>query len=249
MGDQQHQRARERALTFVACISDDERLKSNLLESPCLAPGSTHEVILVRNAHSAADGLNLGIKRAAGDWTVCLHQDVFLPEAWDKQLISHLEGAERQFGPVGIAGVYGVGQVIPQNGGLPAQRIGRVFDRGRWLDEGVSLPARAAALDELLLVVPSGTPLEFDPELGFHFYGADLCMQAAERALAVVTIDAPCHHNSRTIGLPNEFFASAEAFARKWHHRLPVATPCVVIDANHGVSILGNSVPSERSGA
>ena len=57
-------------------------------------------------------------------------------------------------------------------------------------------------------------------------YGADICLQAAERGLAVVVVSALCYHNSRNVGLPKAFFASAETFARKWAHRLPVATAC-----------------------
>jgi hypothetical protein len=241
MSEHHDRRALTLNLTFVACVADDGLLNSNLLASPCLAPGSRHEVILVRNARSAAAGLNLGIERAVGDLIVCMHQDVFLPDGWDDRLIEQFAMAEQEFGSIGIAGVYGVGPATSQNEVLAAQRIGRVCDRGRSLDEGIPLPARAATLDELLLVVPKGTPLKADPELGFHLYGADLCLQAAERGLTVVVIDAYCNHNSRNIGLPREFFASAEAFARKWHHRLPVATPCVIIDTNHRVSLLGNS--------
>jgi hypothetical protein len=185
--------------------------------------------------------LNLGIRRAAGDLIVCVHQDVSLPDAWDEQLIGQIETAEREFGPIGIAGVYGVGPPIRQPDGLAAQRVGRVLDRGRWLNEEPVLPAKAATLDELLLVVPRGGPLEADPALGFHLYGADLCTQAAERGPPVVVIDAPCHHNSRNIGLAREFYASAEVFARKWHDRLPVATPCVIIDEKGLVHNLGNT--------
>jgi hypothetical protein len=248
MSEQRDHDARERTITFVACVSDEELLDANLLASPWLAPGSSHEVILVRNARSAAEGLNLGIKRAAGDLIVCVHQDVFLPNGWDDQLIRQVEVAEREFGPIGVAGVYGVGPATPQNEGLAARRIGRVFDRGRWLDEGTPLPAPAAALDELLFVLRRDAPLEIDADLGFHLYGADLCLQAAERELAVVVIDAPCHHNSRSVGLPREFFASAEVIARKWQHRLPVATPCVIIDTEHRVSVLGNSPPLTSGG-
>ena len=95
-------------------------------------------------------------------------------------------------------------------------------------------------------MVPTNTPLRFDPALGFHLYGADLCLQAAERGLAVVAIKAPCFHNSRNVGLPPEFFQSAEVFARKWQHRLPVATPCVIIDEERRVWVLGNTPLNER---
>ncbi len=93
-----------------------------------------------------------------------------------------------------------------------------------------------------LLIVPRGTPLRFDPALGFHLYGADICLQAAERGLAVVAIEALCYHNSKSIGLPQAFFRSAEVFARKWTHRLPVATPCVIVDRAGEVHVLGNAV-------
>ena len=123
-----------------------------------------------------------------------------------------------------------------------AERIGWVVDRGRTLRDGPDLPARVATLDELLLVVRRDTPLRFDPALGFHLYGADICLQAAERGLAVVAVAALCHHNSRSVGLPAAFYRSAEVFARKWSHRLPVATPCVIIDRGGEVRLLGNAV-------
>jgi hypothetical protein len=64
----------ERSLSFVACISDDELPRSNLLSSPCLSQRSPHEVILVRSCKSAADGLNLGLRQAKPGWVACIHQ-------------------------------------------------------------------------------------------------------------------------------------------------------------------------------
>ena len=116
-----------------------------------------------------------------------------------------------------------------------------MVDRGRVLSEGPGLPAPVATLDELLLIVRRDTPLRFDPELGFHLYGADICLQARERGQAVVALGRPCHHHSRSIGLPDAFFASARVFARKWAHRLPIATPCVVFDGEGRVHLLGNA--------
>jgi hypothetical protein len=42
-------------------------LENNLLPSPCLEPGSSHEIIAIRNAPSAAVGLNPGIERARNE--------------------------------------------------------------------------------------------------------------------------------------------------------------------------------------
>jgi hypothetical protein len=89
--------------------------------------------------------------------------------------------------------------------------------------------------------VPRDTPLRGDPALGFHLYGADLCLQAREQGRAVVAIEAPCQHNSRTAGLPATFFESAQIFGRKWSHRMPIATPCVAFDRHGQVYVLGNA--------
>ncbi len=92
--DALHPYGSDDALSFVCCVSREEVLRSNLLASPCLGRGSSHEVILVKNCPSAADGLNLGVERAAGDWVVGVHQDVFLPEGWDRRLAIQLREAE-----------------------------------------------------------------------------------------------------------------------------------------------------------
>jgi hypothetical protein len=256
-------------LTFVACVSDEEILRANLLASACLQPGSPHELILIRNCGSAADGLNLGIARARHEFVVCLHQDVHLPPGWDRRLMQQLDAATRRWGPIGVAGVYGVGNPIgvqpdaqepanareslhqpqPQSAKFAVQRTGRVIHRGRPLFDSPTLPARVSTLDELLLVVPRNTPLRFDPDLGFHLYGADICLRAREHRLAVVALNAACEHNTRTAVLPKVFFQSARILADKWNHRLPVATSCVVIDGRKRVWVLGSALPNRSAGA
>jgi hypothetical protein len=247
----------EKPLSFVACVSDESVLRKNLLASLCLRPGTRHELLLARNCSSAAEGLNFGIERANNPWVICVHQDVFLPAGWDDRLLKQLERAARQFGPIGVAGVYGVSKPRevqlnssgthgaarrPESSPLFAvNRSGRVFSHGQRLFDGRDVPAKVSTLDELLLVLPRDTPLRFDRTLGFHFYGADICLQAAERGLAVVVLDAICHHNTQTVVLPKPFFRSAQFFAEKWSHRLPVATPCVVIDAQRRVWVLGSA--------
>jgi hypothetical protein len=229
-------------LSFVVCVTDEAILAANLLASPCLAPEAPHELISVLKAPSAAAGLHAGLERARNDWVVLVHQDVVLPPGWDHRILSQLRQAERTFGPIGVAGVYGVSDVREAPGQpLAAERIGQVVDRGRLLQEGPELPARAATLDELLLIVRRDTPLRADPALGFHLYGADLCLQARERGLNVVVLDALCQHNSRSLALPESFFVGAEVFARKWAGRLPIATPCVVFDRAGWMYLLGNA--------
>ena len=232
-------------MSFVVCVSDEAVLKANLLASPGLTgPGSPHEVFTINGAPSTGAGFVTGRLQARHEWVVFVHQDVLMPEGWSRCVAQQLREAERRFGKVGVAGVYGVGEVMaPQDLRQPlaAERVGWVVDRGRVLRDGPELPARVATLDELVLVVRRDSGLRFDPALGFHLYGADICLQAREQGLAVVALAAPCHHNSRSVGLPEALFASAEVFARKWGHRLPVATPCVIIDSGGVVHVLGNA--------
>jgi hypothetical protein len=104
--------------SFATCLSNREVFDANLLASPTVGSGTVHELIAVANCPSAADGLNVGLKRAKHEGVVWAHEDVFLPEA---------------------------------------------------------------------------------------------------------------------------FFRSAKAFARKWSHRLPIATPCAIFDRGGAVHILGNA--------
>ena len=91
--------------------------------------------------------------------------------------------------------------------------------------------------------------LRFDPELGFHLYGADICLQAREQGSAVVA----CWPRLASIipgasGRPRHFFTSAAVFARKRGlHCLPVATPCAIIASAGAVHILGNATDKPAS--
>jgi hypothetical protein len=208
--------ADEPPLTFVACVSDEARLRANLLASPCLAAGSPHEVLLFRGCPSAAEGLNRGLAAAHHPWVVCLHQDVYLPRGWPARFGQQVRLAEERFGPLAAVGVYGTALR-----GAFLLRAGHVVDRERLLCEAEPFPATVDALDELLLAVPKAASLAFDPSLGFHLYGADLCQQARARGLASVAVDALCFHHSPHLDLPPEFAASARVLAAAWPRSSP----------------------------
>ena len=129
-------------LSFVACVSDDSLLEANLLASPCIAgPGSPHEAILIHEAPSAAAGLTMGLMRANHHWVVYAHQDVYLPEGWDRCLFQQIQEAERRFGPIGVAGVYGVGPPAGlADGDGEAVRQQHRFDEWGWAPRSLSLP-------------------------------------------------------------------------------------------------------------
>jgi hypothetical protein len=175
---------------------------------------------------NAATGLNVGLGRAKYDWVVCLHQDVYLPAGWPTRFLQQVRLAEERVGPAGVAGVFGA-----KGAGERRRLLGHVVHQERPLRAG-RLPAAVDTLDELLLAVRRDTPLRFEPSLGFHFYGSDICLQARRRGQAVVAVDAPCSHNTRNNWYPEGFADSGAVFARKWSAELPLATPCILVEAD-----------------
>ena len=211
-------RGEEVPITFVACVNDDAQLGANLARSPCLRGDSRHELLVFRGCANAAEGLNAGIEQAQNELVVLVHQDVYLPEGWPARMVAQWRLAEEGGGPVGIAGVFGV-----LDRRVPFDAIGRVVHRDRLLSHR-ALPADVDGLDELLMVVPRGTPLRVDGDLGWHLYGTDLALQARQKGLRVVVVDAPCHHNSLTGRVPWKYRESERVLARKWEELLPIHT-------------------------
>ncbi len=220
--------SRQEPMTFVACVNDEAQLADNLLASPCLLPGTPHQVILVRDASSAAEGLERGRAQALHDPVVCLHQDMYLPAGWPDRVRAQLREAERRFGPIGVAGLWGI-QRDPRD---PAQSLarGHVIDRHRVLEAGRERPDLVHTLDEIVLVFPRRSPLHLDPDLGWHLYGNDVAWRAQKHGCAAVALDAPCLHNSLGgFQVPEDFHRSATVFREKWRDELPIQTSCAII--------------------
>lgn len=208
-------------LTFVACVNNEEQLRSNLLRSPCLQNPSKHELLLVRGASNAAEGLNAAIAQAKNEIVVLLHQDVYLPEGWSNRFLQQYSIAEQRFGRVGLAGLFGS---LSYHGNR--KNFGHIVDRDTLLQH-TPLPAAVDTIDEAVMAMPKSNAARFDPRLGWHLYGADLAMQSMQRGYFVAALDAPCFHHSRTgFSLPAEYQLSAEIFKQKWNDYLPIFTPC-----------------------
>jgi hypothetical protein len=203
-------------------------LAANLLASPCLQPATGHQLIEVYGCSSAAQGFEQGITLARHDIVVWVHQDVFLPEGWDRHFVTGFVAARRMGAE--MVGVYGLG-VAGADGILSP--VGEVVDRGRLLC-GTSRqgPQRASSMDELLFAVPRTTALRLDPELGFDLYATDLILQLEARGGWAAVVWASCEHRSALPldSIPPEllprFHRAARVFERKWAHRFPLETLC-----------------------
>ena len=154
-------------------------------------------------------------------WFIFCHQDFILKE--DLRLRLKGKDVEAIYGPIGISlarnKLFGM---IIQTDGTPI---------GDQLEEDIPVQT----LDEMCLIANSEVfrqGLSFDERFQFHFYGADLCMQAYTLGFDVLSMQLKCQHKSRTlIGdvASSEYKASLELFRAKWKQFLPVGTTTKVI--------------------
>ena len=181
------------ALSFVVCVSDEAILKANVCARPVCDQGYRHEFIGGQELPQRGRRPEPGLERARHEWVVCVHQDVFLPEGWDRCLARQLREAERRFGPIGVAGVYGVGEVIALADSQETARR-RTHRLGRRSRPRAPRRARAARPGRDPRRAAAGRAARcgpaIRPALGFHLYGADICLQAREKGLAVVAVGA-----------------------------------------------------------
>ena len=201
-------------MSFVVCVSDDAVLKANLLASPWprrpgfAAPGHLDPRGTQRRRRA---GHGLGESEASGGSCASTRMST-CPTGWDRRLAEQLAEAERRFGPIGVAGVYGVGEVITPadvTQPLAAERVGWVVDRGRMLRDGPELPARVATLDESAAGRAAGFAATVRSGAGVSPLWGGPLPPGARTGLAVVALGALCHHNSRSVGLPEAFYQSA----------------------------------------
>lgn len=200
------------AMTFsvVVCVSDQDLLRKAL--GSCLEKAHAEPVELIAidnstNQYSGPQALNLGAARAHGDVVVFLHQDVLLSGGWFQRLSDQIAIVEGTSGNWGVLGVFGV------SGG--GRMVGHIKDPHGYRKWG-RLPCPVQSLDEVCLAVRRESGLRFDEDLGgFHFYGADICLQARRQGLGCYAIDACLEHLSGG-KVDGRFWEMAGRFETKW---------------------------------
>lgn len=209
--------------SVIVVSNSNEILESTLLVSPDLKDGI--EIVIERDAVSAAAGYNAGMKKSSGDILIFAHQDVYLPEGWFDQLLQAVDYLNEEEPLWAVLGVYGNGPNGIGHGHLYSTGLGCIV--------GAPLmhPIKIQTLDEVVLVLRRSAGLCFDERLpGFHLYGADICLEAYRRGLTCHVVEAFCIHNSRGIALLPWAYWQAWLYIRsKWWHCLPVMTPTLEI--------------------
>jgi hypothetical protein len=157
-------------------------------------------------------GLNALLNAARGRYVLLCHQDVLLIGDGAAELERCLRDLDRRDPNWALAG----------NAGSPAMGTLaiRITDpHGADQATGV-LPARVMSLDENFIVVNSAARVGCSVDLeGFHFYGADLCLNADLAGHSAWVIDFHIEHLSG--GKKGaDFYAMEAAFRAKWSRAL-----------------------------
>lgn len=202
----------------VATLVSDRALYA-AMRSSFLAGGFTGtdcEYLFVDNTGpvqtDAYRGLNALLNAAHAPIVILCHQDVRLLEDQRSTLDQRLKELHGRDGNWALAG--NAGGVAPGNLAL------RITDpHGRNQSEG-SFPQRVFSLDENFIIVRRDTRLGFSRDLtGFHFYGADVCLHAAQMGYSAYVIDFHLEHLSP--GKKGSDFGTMEAaFRKKWERAL-----------------------------
>ena len=154
-------------------------------------------------------------------WFAFCHQDFILREDLANRLMG--SAIEAIYGPTGarLAENMHSGMII-QTDGTPS---------GRLLKEDTPVQT----LDEMCLIAHSELfrqGLSFDERFSFHFYGADLCMQAYTLGFDVIAKQIDCTNKSRTLsGVVSspEYESCLNKFKEKWKKFLPIKTTTAIV--------------------
>lgn len=211
-------------ITFVVAVNNRQIYENNFLASLCFESEHPHQILAQEGFSSAARAYNDAIDKSDNDLIVFAHQDILLPRGWIKDLQDALESLEESDPTWGVLGCYGEPLYGTGRGYIYSPHCG-------FLGSPLNLPAPVQTLDEIVLILRKSNGLRFNERLPhFHFYGAEICMAAADRGMKSYAISALCIHNTQqNLVLPKEFYESYVFTKRIWRRYLPIRTTCIRI--------------------
>ena len=184
----------------VICVYNDDWILQNYLLKSLSMQKTIFELITVDNREnrfaSAAEALNYGSKKAAGDYLLFVHQDVDLcSDSW----LSSTEAIIATIPNLGVAGVAG----ISENGATLQERFRNRIKHGPeaviWGNPIQELEL-VQTLDECLVIIPKSVfdVMQFDLAVckHWHLYAHDYCLSIATKGFDVYVIPQFIYHRS-----------------------------------------------------
>lgn len=210
------------SFSIIAPINRPWQAELNILRSPGLEEVGAE--ILCVTAQNAAEAYEKGCRQAKHPWRILVHQDVYFPPGSGYGISQHLgtlDALGAHHGPVGFAGL----ETSTKEG--TSRYAGLVIDRTTLFDHQPS--NHAASIDEFAVAMHENSHLKIDPNLGWHLWATDLCIQAERSAKTQPAriVNVPLFHNSVTDHqLPEAFYRSAKTLLDKYPDMPEIATLC-----------------------
>jgi GT2 family glycosyltransferase len=221
-------------VSFVTCVNNITQYRNYVIGSLFRNNSKrNYEIIPIMNfgnKYSAAEALNIGIKRAKGEIIVLCHQDVLFYQNWIDTLfkrIKEVESKSKKWGVLGTAGISKRDDTV----GVVHNTKGKL----QWQSSKKATTYPVQTVDEHCMIIRKSSSLLFDQTHfnGFHFYGPDLCLEALSRSMSNYGILCPLVHDSSSGSLisgKQEFMRLLNELAKKWRQRFPfIRTPTSVI--------------------
>lgn len=206
-------------LQIVAAVNDEDVLERNLMASQIVRE-SRVTLNCYRGAACASEAYNKGLDETSAAIIVFAHQDVYLPDAWAGQLAQAISRIEQVDPDWGVIGAFGVD--------LAGRNIGHAWSTGLNAKLGGKFtePVACRSVDEFVIVLNRKCGVRFDEGLpGFHLYGTDIVLSAAEAGFKSYVADIPVIHNSKpVVGYAGGYSDAWQYMRSKWSPRLPVPT-------------------------
>jgi hypothetical protein len=200
---------------------------------------ASYEIVALPNYNrefsSCAEALNLGRELSDGNIVIMCHQDLRVPEGWVQGIHEHIKFFESKGIPWGVLGMAGC--IKHSAGSTPDQDLCVIYLSDKVPDgrtyaqayrQMVGPRKEVQTVDELCLIVPKNAPFKFDETMldHFHWYGADICLDAMSKGYRNFAIDAECIHlsdgrSNLSGGHAQKFMDDARKIWWKWSNRFP----------------------------
>jgi GT2 family glycosyltransferase len=232
----------EKSIDFsIITLTNDKTQYLNFLED--LKAQKFHgslEIVALPNFNneysSCAEALNIGKDVSSGKYCIYSHQDLKVPSNWLENINSHIR--ELDMAKIGFLGMAGVSKSSdsPTSNSEGATYLSDVANLGGGFETLANFFRRIVGkrievqtLDELCIIGRKNLQLRFDEKTfdHYHWYGADICLQALSVGLKNYAIDADCLHISD--GISNfkkkehqeKFIEGSLRLFNKWKAKFP----------------------------
>lgn len=220
--------------SIVTCISNKKIYNECILESLKKCRYS-HDIEIIpiintNNIYHASNAYNYAMKCATSNNLIFAHQDVEFVGDWFSKLDEIINSLD-SWGAIGCSGISlnaGIADIGVWGGYREQQvAVGTVYgsksDKPDW--DGIKDITKVHCLDECLFIVNRLSDQKFDENIhGFHFYGADLCLQLRDSGYDIYAADLPIIHYGKysTSMADKSYWRSFKYVHNKWCEKFNV---------------------------